>query len=489
MKLSDTLNKTISDFCQNRFTGPDENHCAHFVCHVLKVDSGYTCKIHKNGSHPGACLRVQELFAVCTQVGTWGSAPPGMNIVFVTDKSNVDLARHTMRNVPKKHVGIFSGGHVYTYSNTNDSVVRQTPNEFLTRFQNIYGGNQGLFFGVFPPGARIPDAEGAPTEPPPIVPTPPVALISQPAIRTVSSGGRTDYYATLPGVAEYYVAQSTKYGSYRGLFQPGTKLNGPQYDINRFTSTYETVAGMLGVIAAGESGSYFNRLNSYDRAAFTFGFFQLAAHTPRDNLILLFRRLAAENATFQSLFPDLKVVNGELHQVVSTHTVSLEKEYPRPGHPGEKILKDFMTYLNADGASIDDTELSTAARLVHLTNTDDDANKLQVNQAADITMRKLRTAYSVWYNLDGMSDLICTAIADIHHQGRGTKTEVRDALGAGSTVQKKVDALCKIGEAEYGSRCATLKRALAQAQRDGQLGVSVFDKASGLFKPASGWPA
>jgi hypothetical protein len=104
-------------------------------------------------------------------------------------------------------------------------------------------------------------------------------------------------------------------------------------------------------------------------------------------------------------------------------------------------------------------------------------------------MRKLRTAYSVWYNLDGMSDLICTAIADIHHQGRGTKTEVRDALGAGSTVQKKVDALCKIGEAEYGSRCATLKRALAQAQRDGQLGVSVFDKASGLFKPASGWPA
>lgn len=247
-------------------------------------------------------------------------------------------------------------------------------------------------------------------------------------IRTESSGGKTQYYATLPGVAEYYVAQSMKYGSYRGLSQPGNRLNGPHYDISQFTSAYKTVAGMLGVIAAGESGSYFNRLNSYDRAAFTFGFFQLAAHTPRDNLILLFRRLAAENAIFQSLFPDLKVVNGVLHQVVGTHTVSLEKEYPRPGHPNEKNLKDFMAYLNPDGASVDDIELSTAARMVHLANTDNSANRLQVNLAAEITMRKLRNSYSVWYNLDGASDLICTAIADIHHQGRGTKTEVRDAL-------------------------------------------------------------
>jgi hypothetical protein len=411
-----------------------------------------------------------------------------MHIVFVTDKGNVDLAQHTMRNVPKKHVGIFSGGHVYHYSNPNDIVIRQTPNEFLARFQGTYGGNQGLFFGVFPPEARVPDPEGAPAEPP-AVPPPPAPVGAKPVIRTESAGGRTQYYATLPGVAEYYVAQSTRYESYRGLFQPSNKLYGSQYHISQFTSAYETVAGMLGVIAVGESGGYFNRLNSYDRAAFTFGFFQLAAHTPGDNLILLFRRLAAENAAFQSLFPDLKVVNGVLHRVVGTHHVSLEKEYPRPGHPNEKNLKDFMTYLNADGTIVDDTELSTAARMIHLANMDAAANRLQVNLAAEITMRKLRNAYSVWYNLDGASDLICTAIADLHHQGRGTKTEVRAALAAGNTVQEKVNALCKIGEASYGSRCATLKRALAQAQRNGHLGVSVFDRASGLFMPVSGWPA
>ncbi len=49
MKLSSTLGKTISDFCENKFTNPADNHCAHYVCHVLEVTSGYTCKAHTGG--------------------------------------------------------------------------------------------------------------------------------------------------------------------------------------------------------------------------------------------------------------------------------------------------------------------------------------------------------------------------------------------------------------------------------------------------------
>lgn len=487
MKLSETLNKTIADFCQNNFTGTAENHCAHLVCHVLELDSGYDCKTHKNGNHPGSCLRVQELFPECPQVGNWNSAPEGMKIVFVTDKSNVDLPAHSMRNVPRKHVGIFSDGHVYHYSNTQDIVIRQTPTAFLNRFQGFYGGNQRLFFGTFPPAAAVPDPEAG-TSPAVTVanlaPTGP-----EPTIRKVTvSAGKFDYFAKLPGVAEYYVARNTKYGSLRGLMQPMSKLYGPRYAISAFAGEYGTVAGMLGVISAGESSGFFNRLNTYDRAAFTLGFFQLAAHTPNDNLILLFRRAVGENSAFQTLFPDLKLVDGVLHRDLGSHTVSLEKPYPRPGHPNEKNLKDFMTYLNADGANVDNTELSTSARLVRLANSDEAFNHLQVNVAADITMRKLRSAYSNWYTLNNVSDLICTAIADIHHQGRGTKTQVRNALSSASTVQGKVNALCKVGQANFAERCATLKQALAKAEADGYLGTSVFDKASGLFKPNEGWP-
>lgn len=483
MKLRDSLDKTISDFCQNKFTDSSENHCAHYVCHMLEVSNGYTCKMYKNGSHPGACLRVQELFAVCPQVGDWVSLPQEPSLVFVTDRANVDIVNHRMRNVPKKHVGIISDGYIYHYSNTDDIVVRQTPDEFLNRFQNAYGGNQALFFGTFPQRVKTPDLKSP-------IANQLASSVSEPLIRRVStSGNKTDYYATLPEVDEYYIARETTYKSYRGLFQPSGKLYGPQYEISKFFDEYETVAGMLGVIAAGESGGYFNRLNSYDRAAFTLGFFQFAAHTPGDNLILLFRRLASENTMFKALFPDLVTVNGILHQIVGEHSVSLEKEHLRPGHQNEKILKDFMSYLNVDGTNVDEIELSAAARLVYLANTNEDANKLQVNLAAEITMRKLRNAYSVWYKLDGISDLICTAIADIHHQGRGTKSEVRAALANGNTVEDKLNLLCKIGEANYGPRCDTLKKALSQAKKNGWLGISVFDKASGLFRPTNGWPA
>lgn len=488
MRLSETLNKTIEDFCRNNFTGTRENHCAHFVCHVLEMDSGYDCKTHKNGSHLGSCLRVQELFAECPQVGNWNNAPDGMKIVFVTDKSNVNLTAHTMRNVPKKHVGIFSDGHVYHYSNSQDIVIRQTPRDFLSRFQNFYGGNQALFFGTFPPEAKLPDPENGAT---PVDSS--VRNVTdagpEPTIRKVTvSTGKFDYFATLPGVAEYYVARNTKYESFRGLVQPMSKLNGPRYKIADFAEEYGTVAGILGVISVGESSGYFNRLNTYDRAAFTFGFFQLAAHTPGDNLILLFRRAAVENSAFQELFPDLKLVDGVLHRDLGTHQISLEKEYPRPGHPNEKNLKDFMTYLNDDGTSIDDTELSTSARMIHLANSDEAFDELQVNVAAEITMKKMRSLYSNWYELDGVSDLICAAIADIHHQGRGKRVEVKNALSSASTVQGKVNALCKIGEDRFPVRCATLKQSLAKAETDGHLGISVFDKASGLFRPNEGWP-
>ena len=489
MKLSETLNKTIADFCRNNFTGTGENHCAHFVCHVLELDSGYDCKTHKNGSHQGSCLRVQELFPECPQVGNWNNAPQGMKIVFVTDKANVDLTAHTMRNVPKKHVGIFSDGNVYHYSNSQDTVIRQTPTDFLARFQAFYGGNQGLFFGTFPGAATIPDPENGVSPASVVTPSNHVPTGPEPAIRKETvSAGKFNYFATLPNVAEYYVASNTKFGSFRGLWQPMNKLNGPRYTISAFTEAYETVAGVLGVISAGESAGCFNRLNTYDRAAFTFGFFQLAAHTPDDNLILLFRRAAVENPAFQALFPDLKLVDGVLHRDLGTHTISLEKKYPRPSNPNEMNLKDFMTYLNAEGASIDDTELSASARLVHLANSDEAFNKLQVSVAAQITMGKLRNQYSVWYNLNGISDLICTAIADIHHQGRGKKVEVRNALSSASTVQGKVKALCKVGEDIDPGRCATLKQALAKAEADGHLGISVFDKASGLFRPNEGWP-
>ncbi len=488
MKLEDTLGHSIDHFCANGFVNPSENHCAHFVCHVLAVDAGYDCRTHTGKLQPGASLRVHELFANCPRVGRFKDVPAGICMIFVTEKGNVNLAEHRMRNVPQKHVGLFDGAHVYHYSNTQDQVVRQTAAEFLARFDAVYAGDQALYFGTLPPDAQIPESDSMPPNIAAAAVAAAVPAMQRPMVTSRSSiaGGKTDYFARIDNGTEFYLARKTAYLGRFGLAQPGSKLTGPVFTAQAYSGLYGPAAAMVGVISAGESAGRFNRLNTYDRAAFTFGFFQLAAHTPDDNLILLFRRLTAEHPGFQQQFPDLLLRDGRLQRKLDGNTsTSLEREHPRPGKPNELILKDFMAYLNADGAAIDADEIDAAARLVALAN-DADFNALQVVVAVEITMSKLRRRYDGWYGLDGRSDLICTAIADIHHQGRGTKTEVREAL-AQSNTDKQLDALCSIGEKDYSARCKTLKSALEKARKDKLLGVSEFDRASGLFQPLAGW--
>lgn len=488
MKLEDTLGHPISRFCPNGFAHAADNHCAHFVCHVLAVDAGYDCGTHTGKPGPGATLRVHELFAHCPRVGLFEDVPPGICAVFVTAKGNVDLARHRMRNVPQKHVGLYDGSHVYHYSNSHDLVVRQTPAEFLARFEALYSGEQGLYFGTLPPEAQVPESAALPLADATAAFAAALPALARPRVswRVVKAGSRSDYYAQIDDGPEFYLARKTSYLGRIGLAQPAGKLEGPVYQARDYSALYGPAAAMVGVISAGESAGRCNRLNSYDRAAFTFGFFQLAAHTPDDNLILLFRALVAEHPGFQRQFPDLLLRDGRLHRRLDENTAtSLEREHPRPGKPNELILKDFMAYLNPDGAAVDEAEIDAAARLVALAN-EPGFNAIQVRVATEITMAKLRRRYDPWYRLDGQSDLICTAIADIHHQGRGTKTEVRKAL-AQPTFDEQLDALCRIGEASHDQRCKTLRTALAQARTDGLLGQQMFDRASGLFRPAAGW--
>jgi hypothetical protein len=484
LDLESFTGKDIKDICGNGFDDPSLNHCAHFVSHVLGVDYGYDCKVHTGGKAKGSCVRVQELFEVCPQVGLFENAREAPCIVFVTEVGNVDLAAHKMRNVPQKHVGIYDGNVIYHYSNTQDKVVKQTPGDFLDRFESIYSGKQALFFGTMPLEIRVDNVPVAIPVADPVnhqASAVPLAA-TKPAleIREAPVGSKTAYFARERGGREFYVSSSVPYQSYIGLYQPSDKQTGPIYRPEDYFPLFGPVAALLGSIAASESGGRFNRINSYDRAAFTYGFFQLAAHTPNDNLILLFRRLAAESSRFQIHFPELAYRDGKLHRHAGGgHWVSLEREYPRTPGSSEMNLKDFMNYLNPDLSRVDKEEVDHAARLVFLA-TDTDANRLQVTVAAEITMGKIRKRYDVWYDLHGVSDTICTAIADIHHQGRAGKTLVKEALKAGSE-NRQLDALCKIGEDRYPERCSTLRKKLNEFVEGGMLGISAFDRAGGLF--------
>ena len=148
-QLDALLGKPIKDICPNGFANANDNHCAHFVSHVLGFGFGLTCRTMSSGKEPGANIRVQELFAKCPEAGAWADKPAGtvQCLVFVTAKAHVHLEKKTMDNVPRKHVGIFVNGTIWHYSNLHSQVASETPEVFVKHYNDP---GTSLFYGTFP---------------------------------------------------------------------------------------------------------------------------------------------------------------------------------------------------------------------------------------------------------------------------------------------------------------------------------------------------
>ncbi len=463
------LSKNIASICDNRFHNQTDNHCAHFVCHAMGFDFSFNCRDFKGGSKPGANVRVHEVFANCPRVGKWSDANTGVSqLIFVTRKDVVNLATKTMRNIPQKHIGIFQDNRVYHYSNTEKKVVKQTVRDFLARFQRAYSGDQGLFFGEFPKTAlRLRSGRaGART----------LASTAASGFSLRKDGSK--WFARRAGTSEFLVGVEVNQPAkrYHGLHFPVSRYYGPQYDVADYVAGFDQWAYLLDVTAFCESKNRFNLINSYDRARCTFGFYQLAAHTPRDNLILLFRA-ALREPQVATAFPELKLLGGKVFLIGSGGTeIDLEQEF-FDSATGETQLQRFMAYLNPERFQIDEQEVMQAARLVWLGNTSAACRRIQVEVSAAILQRKMSQRYHQWYNLDGETDVICAAVADIHHQGRGSKTAVRQALRS----RNKLAALLRIGETAHPSRVETLKARIEKWTRTGKMGQKRYHAAQNEF--------
>src|SRR5262249_50443263 len=100
-ELSGYLGKSIGEICGNNYADANDNHCAHFVSHVMGYQFGATCRMMAGGQQAAANIRVQEIFPQCGSVGAWASRPEALApcLVFITNASNVDVAKKTMANV------------------------------------------------------------------------------------------------------------------------------------------------------------------------------------------------------------------------------------------------------------------------------------------------------------------------------------------------------------------------------------------------------
>lgn len=465
-RLESALGDNISDICPNKFHRNNDNHCAHFVSHMVGLTFTFNCKEFKGGSKPGGNIRVQEIFPNCPLVGKWADRPNTDEalLVFVTKTSNVDLVNKTIRNVPQKHIGIFLDGMIYHYSNSNRKAVKWTPKVFLDTFEEFYDGTQGLYFGTLP---------GSDLE---------LDIRDDPGTVTNGTGFalRKDdrqWFASTGGGAEFYVGRETSNGDYIGLFQRSSEYYGPVYKAEDHKDRIDHWANLLELTGWGESENHFNVINTYDSAKFTFGFFQMAAHTPKDNLILFFHRLA-DLPAFPDYFPELTIRNGHLHRIDEDGGLTDLEEVMATGPNGRKQIQLFMNYLNAFRRKHDRQEVLQSARLIHWSNNAAEMRQVQVDLANDILQKKM-AVYSDWYGLDGVSDVICALIGDIHHQGRASKKRVRAALAAADPIER----LITINE-NYAGRIAALRHKLPEMQQAGRLGQKVYDAALNEFRDA-----
>ncbi|MEP0321731.1 hypothetical protein [Bauldia litoralis] len=235
-------------------------------------------------------------------------------------------------------------------------------------------------------------------------------------------------------------------GPHRGIYQTRVINEIPQlhYDRHRAEAVLGLWAHFMWPSVTAESGNGHHLiLNTYDRARFTFGFYQLAAHTPEDNLILLFRSLLALD-TSADYFPDLFLKNDRVHRRDGATTYSLETvtTVHRPNGKIEKQLVGFMTYLNPDTLNANEQEVMNGAKLMHWLLNDSAAMKTSEQVAFAIMHRKIKRLATA-YKLAGKDPRLAIWISDIAHQGRGKAATIKAALKA-STLTKQLSALSKV---------------------------------------------
>lgn len=156
LSLNSFMGKSMKEICPNGFDDEKSSHCAHFVSHALNIQVGFTCDglTPKEMHHgDGASVRVHEIFAACpAKMEYTKQLKRRSGLMFISGKDNFPTVGRetTLKNVPKKHIGIFHQGTVWHYSNTRNKVITQTPEEFIHHYR---GQTNALWLGTVPAGA------------------------------------------------------------------------------------------------------------------------------------------------------------------------------------------------------------------------------------------------------------------------------------------------------------------------------------------------
>ncbi len=211
-------------------------------------------------------------------------------------------------------------------------------------------------------------------------------------------------------------------------------------------------------------GQSFISLNTYDRARFTFGFGQFAAHVPDGDFVRWFRDML-QRSEVVDYFPNLEVRGGRIVKVEDTKVIPLEDA---------GSTEPLQLYFNPTLDEVEDAEVIAAAKLIHWTGAHPEARLLQVQHMINTASRLVKEA-DKRLGLDGRGADICCVVMDVRHQGRAGFDELQAALLA----KKPYEALLEVGGHGQPERVKNLKTAL-QTRRAG-LQQKKWSRSAGDF--------
>ncbi|WP_287128455.1 hypothetical protein [Candidatus Cyanaurora vandensis] len=304
-------------------------------------------------------------------------------------------------------------------------------------------------------------------------------VVSSPAIQVTVRSSGSSFFAQVNGSTQFFVGKRVSFRPRPGVTLFGLRniesSGAVRYQPEDWVEKFGFWAFFILPITKVESaGGLFHCLNTYDRARFTIGFLQYAAHVANGDFVKFFRKVLS-TPLGQSYFPDLTLVGGIIHQIVNGNTVSLEV----PNSKGE--LGQLMAYLNPSLDRVDDVEVVQAAKFVHLIDQHKAIQELQVSCGVDHIKTALKL-YDSKLALDGVSDRVCLVIVDIFHQGRSKFATVREILN--DFVGDKdgaYDRLIRIGAANFSERVNGLDGAIKSLVAQGKLGGKTYSKSQGEF--------
>lgn len=277
--------------------------------------------------------------------------------------------------------------------------------------------------------------------------------------------------ASADNAEAFFVGKVTQYTDkksgedYTGIYNvPSKLLPALIYQAQDFEAVHGYWAQLIQPTARCEGGNFLT-LNTYDRARFTFGFGQFAAHVPDGDFVLFFRDLLTRPEA-SDYFPGLELHQGRIVKRAGETLIPLETSTSTAG---------LMNLLNPTASSLEDEEQIAGAKFIHWTTNHPAAQALQVAHMVATFKRLMRNA-DTKLNLNGRSAEIAVIVCDILHQGRAKYPAMQQALLAA----KPVEALLQLGAVAYPERLKTLRLSLKQA---GDLySARVWDRANSNFK-------